>query len=56
MICPPCAAAADAAAQAVREGVVDAVGHVPEICRDAAIQPGGCGCQHRPVRAPEEGR
>lgn len=36
MICPPCAEAADTAPT-----------HPAEICRDAAVQPHGCGCQHR---------
>lgn len=49
MICPPCAAAADAIAKAVRDGEIQPEGHYPEICRDYAIQPGGCGCQHKPV-------
>lgn len=39
-ICPPCAAAADASTR-LRGG------HHPEICRDAAIQPHGCPCQHK---------
>lgn len=46
MICPPCRDAAD--------GPDRAVGHVPEICRDSAIQPAGCACQHRPVHQPDD--
>lgn len=53
MICPPCARAADAIADAVRDGEIQPEGHYPEICRDYAIQPGGCGCQHKAVRAPK---
>lgn len=46
MICPPCAKAAD-------DPFVDHV-HPAEICRDAAIQPHGCPCQHGRPRTAED--
>jgi hypothetical protein len=56
VICPPCAEAADA--ERLQDADLRAlgpdlytppIGHPPETCRDHAIQPGGCGCQHQPV-------
>ena len=29
-------------------------GHPPEVCRDHAVQPAGCPCQHKPVRLTKE--
>lgn len=56
MICPPCAQAADAETRFARQNPdLDdlAAGHRPEICRDQAIQPGGCPCQHKPPAPPQ---
>ena len=45
-ICPPCREAADADVQR-RASLPDwPVKHDPAICRDAAVQPHGCACQH----------
>lgn len=52
MICTPCAQAADAEAAENRSATGDEnrpKGHSPKLCRDAAIQPSGCGCAHRPA-------
>ena len=52
MICPPCAQAADVEAEESRAAIDDEIGpigHPPNLCRDFAIQPAGCGCQHRPT-------
>jgi hypothetical protein len=56
MICPPCAKAADepapefAHANAARADhslpPLTVPHHDPTICRDQAIQPHGCACQH----------
>lgn len=51
MICPPCAAAADAIAEALERGDLDQpTGHDPSICTDLL-----CPCQHQPIK-PEETR
>jgi hypothetical protein len=52
MICEPCRNAADADQKAAE--IFLAVGHPPEICQDAAIQPHGCPCQHKPVGSATE--
>lgn len=48
MICPPCATTADGLRQyAISHGMPDAdISHRPDICRDHALQPHGCTCQH----------
>lgn len=54
MICPPCAREADADQQQ-RTNLPDwPIAHDPAICRDAAIQPHGCTCQHGQRQAPKE--
>jgi hypothetical protein len=46
VICPPCKEAADA----FTDG--NPPPHDPAICRDAAIQPHGCACQHGRSKEP----
>lgn len=57
-MCPPCCRAADEGTETASVIVtgdgtpirtVRGRGHDPAICRDAAIQPHGCPCAHRPV-------
>ena len=49
MICPRCAEMADFATD---NGLNE--GHPPEVCLDNGKDIRACGCQHRPVNAPEE--
>ena len=52
MICPPCADAADIAASVLaRHPDLGPNGHPVSVCRDAALQPHGCTCQHGGERA-----
>jgi hypothetical protein len=49
VICPPCKTAADVAVDLdllSAETLQPVRRHDPSVCRDAAIQPNGCGCQH----------
>lgn len=55
MIRPNCAQAADEDRALARPDYTPP-GHAPTTCRDAAIQPHGCTCQHGPVTQPEETR
>ncbi|HZB28959.1 MAG TPA: hypothetical protein VE465_02215 [Streptosporangiaceae bacterium] len=49
LICPPCREAADIEqAILLRRLPAAPLGHDPATCRDHAIQPGGCPCQHQP--------
>lgn len=52
-ICPPCKTFVDDEVARVCRALparMPVFGHRPEICRDAAIQPHGCPCQHQPPR------
>lgn len=54
MICPPCALAADLGLTThITPDGVERPGHNPAACRDHAVQPHGCPCQHRP-HAPQK--
>ncbi|WP_433233813.1 hypothetical protein [Actinomadura nitritigenes] len=49
MICPPCAAAADAITEALAAGDLDQpTGHDPSVCVDV-----DCTCQHKPIERGE---
>lgn len=50
MICDPCAKAA----AADRSGGGIRIGHLPETCRDFAVQPAGCACAHKPAGSATE--
>jgi hypothetical protein len=55
-ICPPCREAVDQQKAEVPAWELDLLGgpaHSASICRDVAIRPYGCACQHGATRAGE---